>query len=199
MPATPVISWPPSPRSSQPSAAARSQRVISLVWWRGLFEFVAALGGTEIICLPAHLLLNGRCGRDESAAHGVFLKLAAGWLGGRTRRRARRGMKQFRESPENDPDYRPQLADEQHSRDQVQDRADHCFFLGTCFFAPGFENSVSTAEPICPSIALAASANCPLGCSSRYFWNSSSVPGGAVILPSAAVVAFPNKQMPYWK
>ena len=60
------------------------------------------------------------------------------------------------------------------------------FFFGDCFL-----NCVSTVWPMVASIALAESANGPSGRSSRYFWNSSAVPGGGVIFPSAVVVALP--------
>src|SRR5690242_146823 len=59
------------------------------------------------------------------------------------------------------------------------------FFFGAgCFFEPGFSKLVSTEEPIDASMALAASALGPVGCSDRYFWNWSAVPAGGTIFPS---------------
>src|SRR5260370_40950614 len=67
------------------------------------------------------------------------------------------------------------------------------YFFGAAFFLPKL---VSTDAPMLASICLAASALAPVGCSSRYFWNASAVPGGATIL-SPCSVALPIMFTPF--
>src|SRR5258707_4810420 len=67
------------------------------------------------------------------------------------------------------------------------------YFFGAAFFLPKL---VSTDAPILANICLAASALAPVGCSSRYFWNASAVPGGATIL-SPCSVAWPIMFTPF--
>src|ERR1035441_1997677 len=69
---------------------------------------------------------------------------------------------------------------------------DYFFFLGVG--ALGFLYAVFTFEFIDSNMALAESANCPVGASSRYFWNASAVPATGVTLPSAANDALPIRR-----
>src|ERR1700746_2915853 len=67
------------------------------------------------------------------------------------------------------------------------------FFFGDDFFP----YPVSTEAFSAASICLASSACGPLGCSSRYFWNASTVPGGALILPLLSAVARAIPSVPF--
>src|SRR5215472_19283071 len=53
------------------------------------------------------------------------------------------------------------------------------YLLFGFFFVPKL---VSTLEPMLAKRSLALCAFGPLGAISRYFWNASAVPGGAIVL-----------------
>ena len=71
------------------------------------------------------------------------------------------------------------------------------FFVAGAFFAFGSEYCVSTEELSAAIESLHCCAKVHLSPKLKHFWNASTVPGAAVILPSSPILALAIKDTPY--